>query len=217
MPQCLHVQIRGDKKRCENDAETPYGFCKKHVRTIQARNTKEKYENSLQKPPEQKTVPVNHRGKPTPPIMQRKIVIKKNEWGRFEDPATHILFEKNTKYACGVQEPDGRVKALSPSHIAICIENGWNYFDPAEVSSDSEEENIVSQTKKSVRWKTSDSQDESSDDDDVDSDDDDSDDDSDDDDEQSSEEEESSDESSDSSDIVVSDENDSLSESSETE
>lgn len=208
---CKYVAGKGGKEKCADRSETPYGFCKKHSRTVQAKKAREEYEinecttstcsttpsegkntqeisekiNPLTKEAPKKTkkqsAPVKEetpRKRVTPAKgeahvpkkfakqsvlveEQPKKITKKptsesqslhkevirskkihpNHWGRFEDPVTHIVFDKNTKEAYGIQEPSGKVSALKQEHIQICIKNKWNYNLPY-ASDDEDEESI---------------------------------------------------------------------------
>ena len=72
----------------------------------------------------------------------RKMVIRPNYWGRFEDPNTHIVFDPISKCAYGVQDISGKLLALTSKHIAICERNGWNYNS---LKSDSDVEEVSSE------------------------------------------------------------------------
>jgi hypothetical protein len=64
--------------------------------------------------------------------LQRPTVVKKsirrNKWGNFEDPDTHIVFNARTKAAYGVQDhKSGKITALTPKHIITCEKYHWKY------------------------------------------------------------------------------------------
>lgn len=42
--QCKYIPTRGDRKRCEKNISTPYGFCCTHKNTVQARNARKAYD-----------------------------------------------------------------------------------------------------------------------------------------------------------------------------
>jgi len=44
---CKFIPVRGNSAKCADQVITPFGFCKKHSRTIQAIRAKEEYENQL--------------------------------------------------------------------------------------------------------------------------------------------------------------------------
>ena len=44
--QCIYKPIRGTQKECKSKATTPFGFCKKHSRTTQARKIKKEMEEA---------------------------------------------------------------------------------------------------------------------------------------------------------------------------
>ena len=209
---CSYVAGKGGKEKCANNSETPYGFCKNHIRTVQAKKAREEYEISnivgsdddeeqevqpkvekkpLNKKSEVQTVnkksevqTVNKKSEVQPkeektPVSKKfevqpkeektpvsknseqdRVESKKsvnqqshhkeiirakkihpNHWGRYEDPVTHIVFDKNTKEAYGVQQASGKVDALKPEHVQICIRNKWNYNLP--YASDDEESDSI--------------------------------------------------------------------------
>lgn len=146
---CKYLPSRGDKTPCIEEANTPYGFCKKHSRTIQAKKAKEEYEAKYEEPeadvPRELTPPL-----PTtrpPPMLsstkkdpqKKKRIIKKNKWGRFMDPDTNIVFDPSTKEAYGVQMADGMLRSLGNEEIALCIKRGWNYYVTPEDSGDEDD------------------------------------------------------------------------------
>lgn len=204
---CKYVAGKGGKEKCVDHSATPYGFCKKHSRTVQAKKAREEYEcttatcsttpsidsspeipekvkpvakdsgkkvaskqavdeeppkkttkqvapvkEEIKKPTKQpapvkeetpKKITKQTNGKPQP--LHKEVIRSKkihpNHWGRFEDPVTHIVFDKNTKEAYGIQEPSGKVSALKQEHVQICIRNKWNYNLPY-ASDDEESESI---------------------------------------------------------------------------
>jgi len=75
----------------------------------------------------------------------RTIRLRPNSWNRFEEPETHMLFNPATKSVYGVQDPTGKVNALSSSDIYICKSNKWKY-DIIEDSSSSESEEYSEET-----------------------------------------------------------------------
>jgi len=80
--------------------------------------------------------------------LKRPTVVKKsirrNKWGNFEDPDTHIVFNARTKAAYGVQDhKSGKITALTAKHISICEKYHWKYHvieeDESEEESSSED------------------------------------------------------------------------------
>jgi hypothetical protein len=70
-----------------------------------------------------------------------KRVITKNEFGRYEDPVTHIVFDPRASgrpYAFGVQAKNGALMGLGPEHIKICKKNKWEYVDIPEDDEESD-------------------------------------------------------------------------------
>jgi hypothetical protein len=174
---CVYIAGRGDKKPCIDVAATPYGFCMKHVRTVQAKKAMEVYELEKNKQPTKvvptETVTKSNNAKPkaqptpspTPAKKQaavsnikasqksvatgeRKDIIRTkkiyvNHWGRYEDPETHIVFDRNTKEAYGIQDSSGKVSALKPTHVELCKRNGWDYNLPYDDDDDDDDEDSV--------------------------------------------------------------------------
>ena len=55
-----------------------------------------------------------------------KLSIKKNKWGRFEDPTTHFVFDRATRAVYGVQDPKRDIiYKLTAEDVEICREKGW--------------------------------------------------------------------------------------------
>lgn len=62
---------------------------------------------------------------PPPP---KKIRIRPNKWGRYEEPDSHIVFDHVEKVAIGIQDQkSGRVLALDAKAIEHCKKNLWKY------------------------------------------------------------------------------------------
>lgn len=64
--------------------------------------------------------------------LRRPTVVKKsirrNKWGNFEDPDTHIVFNARTKAAYGVQDhKSGKITTLTQKHIGVCEKYHWKY------------------------------------------------------------------------------------------
>lgn len=111
-----------------------------------------------------------------------KKIIKKqigrNKYGNFEDPETHIIFERKTHVAFAVQLPKGGVRDLDEKEKEICRRKGWKL--PPEEEEDSDEESYdeeISESEDDNTDKEAEDGEESSDSSDDDSDDDDDDDD----------------------------------------
>jgi len=129
--QCLFLPSRpAGAPRCTDEASNPYGFCKRHSQTVQAKKAKEEMELSKTPAPQEGT----HRS------TIRKKTIRQNNWGRYEDPDTHVVFDPMTKCAYGVQESTGAISPLKDEHIEVCKQNGWDYNLPHD--SDDEEVEI---------------------------------------------------------------------------
>jgi hypothetical protein len=133
---CLHKPTR-TKTQCANPADSEWGFCKKHLNTVQSKKAKKNYEQKQaeivkteQQPEVEKSSPIKQQklGKPRKTVTRTKR-IGPNRWGRFEDPETHILFNPATKCAYGIQKSNGEIATLTSSHIKICKHNGWDYTD----------------------------------------------------------------------------------------
>ena len=90
--------------RCENTNISSFGFCPDHVKTLQGRIAKSQQD-------EQKST--------------ENITIKRNSFGRFEDPTTHIVFDARSQKAYGVQGVYGDLLPLTQKHVDICNSKGW--------------------------------------------------------------------------------------------
>lgn len=162
---CLYVPSRpANAAGCAEPSTTPYGFCKKHSRTVQAKTAREQFEIAelareietdepeapapAPAPAPEVEVPAPEPEAPAPEPRKsdvkrnakgvRSKTIHPNYWGRYEDTESRIVFNPTDKCAYGVQEPSGRVSALKASHIEICKKNGWTYNLP--YGSDDEDE-----------------------------------------------------------------------------
>ena len=147
---CIFRPLRPkNSEKCSNPATT-CGFCDKHILSYQGQNALKKLDNKKIDEPRLKLVqlhreddnfkcPANFekmlRDKRqaninamfnTKPTIKHK-TIQKNKWGWFEDKETNIVFNKNTKFAYGVQESSGNISELTSKHIKICKKNGWKY------------------------------------------------------------------------------------------
>lgn len=73
------------------------------------------------------------------------VIIRKNQYGNYEDPESHIIFSKKDKAAIGKQV--GRnVIALKKEDIALCEKYGWAIKDDAtEELEEDEDENDASE------------------------------------------------------------------------
>ncbi len=134
---CLFVPLRGKKEECGQPSVVAWGFCSKHQRTTQAKNAKEEYETNLQKEYEEN---LEQLDKELDEIdfddindtEHVRIIITPNEYGKFEDKETGILFHSETKTAYGVQGENGEVYDLDEDAIQVCIENGWSFIKPKD-------------------------------------------------------------------------------------
>ena len=65
-------------------------------------------------------------------LMEKKptIQIKINDFGNFEHSETHLLFNKNTKRAYGIQNDDGSISELTPNDIDLCHKFKFTYDIP---------------------------------------------------------------------------------------
>lgn len=161
---CKFRPLKQNLPPCTEPSINPWGFCKKHSKTIQALNAEKEYEEHKkieeqkkkdeeyareieklkleQKKAQPPPAPIKQQvtNPPARQVTTKKIIIKPNKYGRYEEPESHILFNFETKCAYGVQGPNGKVTALTPKHIAICEKNKWKYNKIVEDSDDDEEE-----------------------------------------------------------------------------
>ena len=125
---CCFVPLRGVKKPCGNMLINEYGFCSKHVKTAQAKATKEEFDKRQEQIRRQQLKELEEELDNLSSGDEDKIIITPNTWGRFEEPNTGIVFNPDSTVAIGVQSPDGKVLELDEEAIAKCIENGWSYL-----------------------------------------------------------------------------------------
>jgi hypothetical protein len=125
---CRFQPVKAGLKGCTERVDTEWGFCKKHKDTIQSINARKLWEK--QKEEQQKKAKQ----------VVRKIVIRPNKWGKYEEPKTHILFDPKTKYAYGVQDPSGRVRSLTSTEVVICEKNRWKYVKKGDSEDEDTEE-----------------------------------------------------------------------------
>lgn len=136
MPEiCKYRPLRMSSCACQNEADTPWGFCNKHKRTVQSTEAKKEWDkrnNSTQT-----------KGNTTRKTSKVKVKVTMNKFGKYEDRDTHLIFNPITKNVIGYQNPDGSVRALNSQDIQKCKERGWKYATikvPEEDESSSEEE-----------------------------------------------------------------------------
>lgn len=142
------------QEQCSDIEVLPFGFCKKHSKTLQGKQAKEvwlkqresnKEENKQEKNKEkekhkddkqekhkenkedsEEEVKVKKEKEIKKKVSEeKKIVIKKNNYGRFEEPKTHIVFDPSSQKAYAVQGKGGELLPLTERHIDICEKYGW--------------------------------------------------------------------------------------------
>jgi hypothetical protein len=109
--------------------------------------TKSEYPELERKRQEPKSSKKNHEHFESEKLKQtaaRVITIYRNRWNRFEETNSHIVFTED-KVAYGIQEPNGRITALKPEHVALCKKNKWYYNLPYD-SEESGDDSTVSKT-----------------------------------------------------------------------
>jgi hypothetical protein len=155
---CKFKPTKQGLSACTEQAVTAWGFCKKHSKTIQSIHAEKEYEQKKREEEERKkeeekkkeaaaaaAAAAKERTKidfahPVKPPVTKKIIIKPNKYGRYEEPESHILFNFETKCAYGVQGPNGKISSLTPKHIAICEKNKWKYIKPVKEEEEEEED-----------------------------------------------------------------------------
>jgi hypothetical protein len=143
---CKFKPLKQNLPPCTEPSVNLWGFCKKHSKTMQALHAEKEYEErkkieeqkkrdeenareieKLKLEEKKKVQPPPTPVKPPTKVTTKKIIIKPNKYGRYEEPESHILFNFETKCAYGVQGPNGKVTSLTPKHVAICEKNRWKY------------------------------------------------------------------------------------------
>jgi len=134
---CRYKSKRSRSLVCLSEASTPYGFCKKHSRTIQGKKAKEDYERQMEEEYKREMEELNKELQSIEmgDYKAVKKIIFQNKWGNFEEPDTGIVFIPHTKTACGVQRSDGKVMALGKKEKEICEEYGWEYVVSRDLES----------------------------------------------------------------------------------
>lgn len=135
--KCLFKPLRANQKACSLDATTEWGFCSKHVRTVQAKAAKDHYTEEQNKKFEEDMKAFDEEidkinlseSEDSGDEQNTRVIIKTNKWGKFEDEDTGIVFNPDTKAAYGVQAENGEVYELDEEAIQTCIENGWAYIE----------------------------------------------------------------------------------------
>lgn len=113
--------LKKTQEPCSNKEILPFGFCKKHSNTLQGKQAKEEWLNQQEKEKQQENV----KQKKGNNDESRKIIIRKNSYGRFEEPKSHIVFDPTSQKAYGVQGKGGELLPLTEKHIKICERYGW--------------------------------------------------------------------------------------------
>lgn len=131
--RCLFVPTRANQKACTETPTTRWGFCSKHSRTVQSKEAKKRFEDSIKEEQEQKLKALDDElAQELADLVdssdeEEKMVISPNYWGRFEERDSGIVFDPDTKNAYGIQAEDGLIEPLDEEAIKTCIENGWRY------------------------------------------------------------------------------------------
>jgi hypothetical protein len=63
------------------------------------------------------------------------IAIRKNQYGNFEHPETHLVFDNKLKKAIGIQGDDGSIITLTKHDIDICNKFKFSYVLPSNLDS----------------------------------------------------------------------------------
>ena len=116
--KCIYKPVRGNQTECTSNATTPYGFCKKHSRTVQARKAREKWEE-LNKPPEPPKE--EELQQETPP---KEVSEKVEERLSRLEKQTKALSKKKKQTRKGERKPVVRKKVITP--------NMWGRYEDPE-------------------------------------------------------------------------------------
>ncbi len=106
--RCEFTAHRTDRGRCTNDSIDSHSFCKRHLRSVQARTTRASGGGGGRHP-------------------YKKVEIVRNEFGHYEDKETGIVFDRSSRKAIGHQSRSGGVLPFEERHIRQCKENGWDF------------------------------------------------------------------------------------------
>ena len=140
---CQYVFKKG-KNSGQNCGTTPSAlgakYCKKHMGT----------DDKVQKKPVEKKIKnTTSLGEVTSPqIGENKpsLILRKNEYGNYEDTITHFVFNSKTKLVVGVQSGE-KVRPLSDEDKELCKEKNFRYFEPEIPEDDSSKEHSEDEVK----------------------------------------------------------------------
>src|SRR5208282_1661164 len=146
---CHFKSLRGNQPPCGNTNINEWGFCKKHTRTVQAKEAEAALlkakeldkQRQLQELEEELANLTDDTGDDIA-SDDEKLIIQPNRYGRFEHADTGIVFNPDTNIAIGIQGDDGKLWPLDEEAIRQCVENGWLYLISNKKVKDEEEEEL---------------------------------------------------------------------------
>lgn len=134
--KCIYKPVRGNQKECTSNASTPFGFCKKHSRTVQAKKAREKWEE-LNKPKEEPSTELLVEPEETEKevaLEEKEISLEKKEFTGDSVEKRLAKLEKETKalktrkapthIKKGSKKPVIRKKTITP--------NIWGRYEDPE-------------------------------------------------------------------------------------
>ena len=160
MDKCIFRSLRNPQDLCSNNVDTPYGYCNKHITTLQAKTAKSKWESlksNLDDPVDKalllKEIPkksidskdskesspkrsldskksIEQRDPSPIEPIKRTAKIIRNKHGNFVHKESNIVFDRKSQSACGYQHDNGDVYSLNKEQIEFCIKHGWPYMIP---------------------------------------------------------------------------------------
>lgn len=120
--QCAFVPLRKNRPRCDQESETDFNFCRRHLVTVQALAK----QNGLQERNDQED-----NSKEREDNLKRgykKVEITKNHLGNFEHRPSGLVFDPQSRKAIGHQSySNGAVYPLTEEDIKLCRNNRWDY------------------------------------------------------------------------------------------
>jgi hypothetical protein len=125
--KCMYRPLRGPSVECLDPVVTPFGFCKKHKTTVQAKKAKDKWEMEEILPAKEEVKPQQPNVIPTMPILPLKkpppVEIPPKEESDYEDEN-----EMNNQIIKDVKETQEK-PALPPVGRLVLRPNKYNRFE----------------------------------------------------------------------------------------
>lgn len=73
---------------------------------------------------------------------EQNIALRKNKFGNYEHPSTHLVFSVETQSVVGVQNPSGSITSLTDTDIENCKQYNFKYVLPLNLDANSQLEEV---------------------------------------------------------------------------